>query len=407
MKFFTIVTDGLKKSVWYNPFFLRAASAALALFLLVFAIPAAPAKANALTDWEDNLQFNVSAVWSSGSSAWNSSISPGTVACTVENAANISYYDKFFVVEYAVPLTVTIKGSLANAYNAGSFKVNVSFKNTVGLGGYTMQGQDFWCDDIYQNYGQYGVSATFGRASGSNGYVVGSFAPKFMATENLTEQLEFTIHIRQTFLSTESTGSKVSNLAGHTTMTLSTGSVGYTAKYTYNEEKALEYGAQLKRIEKAIAEVKVGIENAQLALSTALNNQTNSLVSNLNDNFATLTNTVLTWGSTIDTQIQNFRQDILRYLEVDGDVASINQNNNAMKTNVDNYHQKEDSMLDDAQVKLDAVDTTDFSALKTYQQATTFWTTAVKNTADGIGSFWFLFVFGCMIGLIAFILRFI
>ena len=403
MKFFTIVTDELTRFVWHNSFILRAAAAALALSCVVAAVPAAPAQANALTDWEENLEYSVTAK-SNTPQAYPISVSD--VTNRYHDESNTLWADgRVIEAVYEFPIEITVSGLLQGAYNTGNGLVKVTVSGSSAPSGFAFYGAEISSDYIYTDHGNSGLSAALVSTSSFTGDIQLAFNPRLIQKNMTSDTIGFTIRYKTLWQSNNTNGSSLTDFR----VKALNCAVAYSGLcyYTYSEEKATEYGVQLKRIEQAMAEIKIGISNAQIALGTAISNQTNSLNSNLNSNFATLTNTVITWGSAIDTQIQNFRQDILRYLEVDGDTDSINQNNNAMKKDVDNYHQKEDSMLDDAQLKLDAVDTTDFSALKTYQQATTFWTTAVKNTADGIGAFWFLFIFGCMIGLIAFILRFI
>ena len=405
MSFSTIVTDGLKKSVSHKflSFFQRVAAAALALFCFVLSVPAAPARANALTDWENNLEFKVTGAAGSGTYY---PVSVELVTSRFElNGQNYQGYGTLVCVTYQIPVELTISGALQGAYNTGFGQVGLHIGSVGAPSGFAYYASQLSVATAYDKYGALGLGASFVPTGNYDGKFRMSFAPVLVSQAEVFT-LGFSVTYKVFYESSSYDGVSLKSLwAGTVKPTISAQTSG--CFYTYAEDKALNYGAQLKRVEQAIAQVQVGISNAQIALGTAISNQTGALNSNLNSNFATLTNTVITWGSAIDTQIQNFRQDILRYLEVDGDTDSINQNNNAMKKDVDNYHQKEDSMLDDAQLKLDAVDTTDFSALKTYQQATTFWTTAVKNTADGIGAFWFLFIFGCMIGLIAFILRFI
>ena len=406
MSCFIIVTDGLKKSVLHKfiSFIQRAAVAALALFCFVAAVPAAPAHANALTDWEDNLEFNVIGSFGSAVTYYPVSVEPVTSRYEL-NGQNYQGFGTLVCVTYQIPVELTISGALQGAYNTGFGEVGLHIGSVGAPSGFAYYGSQLSTTVAYDKYGALGIGASFVPTGNYDGKFRLSFAPVLVSqAESFT--LGFSVTYKVFYESSSYDGVSLKSLwAG--TIKPSLGGQMHGCFYTYAEEKALNYGSQLKRIEEALAQVKVGISNAQIALGTAINNQTNGLVSNLNSNFATLTNTVITWGSAIDTQIQHFRQDILRYLETDGDTDSINQNNNAMKSDVDNYHQKENTIISDAETKLDAVDTTDFSALKTYSQATTFWTTAVKNTADGIGAFWFLFVFGCMIGLIAFILRFI
>lgn len=401
MSCFTIVTDGSKKSVWHNSFILRVAAAALALFCFILSVPATLAHANALTDWEDNLEFKVTGSTGTGT-YYPVSVEPVTSRYEL-NGQNYQGYGTLVCVTYQIPVELTISGALQAAYNTGFGEVGLHIGSVGAPSGFAYYASQLSVATAYDKYGALGLGASFVPTGNYDGKFRMSFAPVLVSQAEIFT-LGFSVTYKVFYESSSYDGVSLKSLwAGTVKPSISSQTSG--CFYTYAEDKALNYGAQLKRVEQAIAQVQVGISNAQIALGTAISNQTNSLVSNLNSNFATLTNTVLTWGSAIDTQIQNFRQDILRYLEVDGDTDSINQNNNAMKTDTDNFHQKEDSMLGDAQLKLDAVDTSDFTALKTYSKATTFWTTAVKNTADGIGAFWYLFTFGCMIGLVAFLLR--
>lgn len=403
MSFFTTGTDGLKKSGLHKflLFFQRVASAALALVIVFIAAPAAPAHANALTDWEENLDFTVTGSVGTGT-YYPVSVEPVTSRYEL-NGQNYQGYSTLVCVTYQIPVELTISGALQGAYNTGFGDVGLHIGSVGAPDGFAYYASQLSVNTAYDKYGALGLGASFVPTGNYDGKFRLSFAPVLVSQAEIFT-LGFSVTYKVFYESSSYDGQSLKKLwAGTVKPSVSSQTSG--CFYTYAEDKALDYGAQLKRIEKALAEVKVGISNAQIALGTALSNQTNALNSTLNSNFATLTNTVLTWGSAIDTQLQNFRQDVMQYLTVDGNHDVLDQNNNAMKTDTDNYHQKEDSVLSDAQLKLDAVDTTDFTALKTYAQATNFWTLAVKNTAENIGAFWYLFTFGCMIGLVAFLLR--
>lgn len=403
MSFFTTGTDGLKRSGLHKflSFCQRVAAAALALVIVLIAAPAAQAQANALTDWEENLEYKVTA---KSNTPEVYPISVSDVTNRYRDDANATWADGRIVeAVYEFPIEITISGLLQGAYNTGNGLVKVSVSGSSAPSGFAFYGAEISSDYIYTDHGNSGLSAALVSTSSFTADIQLAFNPRLIQKNMTSDTIGFTIRYKTLWQSNAVNGSSLTDFR---VKALNCG-VAYSGVcyYTYSEEKATEYGIQLKRIEESLAQIKVGISNAQLALSTAINNQTSALNSNLNSNFATLTNTVLTWGSAIDTQIQNFRQDVMQYLTVDGNHDVLDQNNNAMKTDTDNYHQKEDSVLSDAQLKLDAVDTTDFTALKTYAQATTFWTMAVKNTAENIGAFWYLFTFGCMIGLVAFLLR--
>lgn len=382
----------------------RAAALAMAFCVLLLS-PAVSVHANALTDWEENLDFSVS-----GSPA-STALYPVSVEAVTSryelNGQNYQGYATLVCATYQFPLEITVSGALKGAYNTGFADVAVHMGSVGAPSGFAYYSSQLQANVAYDKYGSLGVGAAFSPTGNYDGHVRLSFAP-VLVSQSETIKLGFTVEYKVFYESSNYDGGSYKSLWANTAkMTVTSSMSG--CYYTYAEEKALDYGSQLKRIEQALAEVKVGITNAQMALATVLNNQTNSINSTINNGVYNLTNTILTWGSNINTSIQTFQQNFLdimaAYMENSGKHDVIDDSNKTIDNQIKDYNKSEGDLMDDASSKLDSVDTTDLSPLKAYEKATTFWTTAVRNLSESIGAFWYIYTFGAMIGLIAFILR--
>lgn len=378
----------------------RAAALAMAFCVLLLS-PAVPVRANALTDWESNLEFKVKGSTGTGT-YYPVSVEPVTSRYEL-NGQNYQGYGSLVCVTYQIPVELTISGALQGAYNTGFGDVGLHIGSVGAPSGFAYYASQLSVDTAYDKYGALGLGASFVPTGNYDGKFRLSFAP-VLVTQAEIFTLGFSVTYKVFYESSSYDGVSFKSLwAGTVNPSVSSQTSG--CFYTYSEEKALDYGVQLKRIEQSLALINSNITSTQLALSTAISNQTNALQSSISSAAYDLNNTLITWGGNITGAVNDFRQEILQYMEVSGSHDVIDSSNKTMDTQIKDYNKSESDLMSDASSKLDSVDTTDLSPLKAYEKATTFWTTAVRNLSDSIGAFWYIYTFGAMIGLIAFILR--
>lgn len=378
----------------------RASVLAMAFCVLLLS-PAVPVRANALTDWEENLDFSVTGTVGTGT-YYPVSVEPVTSRYEL-NGQNYQGYSTLVCVTYQIPVELTISGALQGAYNTGFGDVGLHIGSVGAPGGFAYYASQLSVNTAYDKYGALGLGASFVPTGNYDGKFRLSFAPVLVSQAEIFT-LGFSVTYKVFFESSSYDGQSYKELwAGTVKPSVSSQTSG--CFYTYSEEKALDYGVQLKRIEQSLALINSNITSTQLALSTAISNQTNALQSSISSAAYDLTNTLITWGGNITGAVNDFRQEILQYMEVSGSHDVIDSSNKTMDTQIKDYNKSESDLMSDASSKLDSVDTTDLSPLKAYEKATTFWTTAVRNLSESIGVFWYIYTFGAMIGLIAFILR--
>lgn len=378
----------------------RASALAMAFCVLLLS-PAVPVRANALTDWEENLEYKVTAK-SNTPEAYPVSVSD--VTNRYRDEANATWADgRIIEAVYEFPIEISVTGLLQGAYNTGNGLIKVSVSGSSAPSGFAFYGAEISSDYIYTDHGNSGLSAALVSTSSFTADIQLAFNPRLIQANMTSDTIGFIIRYKTLWQSNNTNGSSLTDFR----VKALNCAVAYSGLcyYTYSEEKALEYGVQLKRIEQSLALINSNITSTQLALSTAISNQTNALQSSISSAAYDLNNTLITWGGNITGAVNDFRQEILQYMEVSGSHDVIDSSNKTMDTQIKDYNKSESDLMSDASSKLDSVDTTDLSPLKAYEKATTFWTTAVRNLSESIGVFWYIYTFGAMIGLIAFILR--